>query len=383
MLEHNTTIRKKDGGFQVIVSYKEGKKWKQKSKQGFNKMSDAKKYGHFIVEKLIDQGISSVDSNIIDITVKELESLYIEDRSRELRYNTIQRFSSTFNSFKDLDDIKVIELNYEDVKSAVDKMRSNGLKDTTINIYLAVMATMFSYAEIHYNLKVQNYFKQLKVKVKSNKIVQKNMQTGDVTVYKDVKTVSEKEFQLLCKDLLNSKKEIYAYMHCVCNIAYYCGLRIGEIIGLYVKDIDFKTGFIKVNKQYSKTKNGYSIADLKSNNSYRKVPMPSKLIIVLKEFLEKYIFTSEQYINGMEMVFVKYSVSIMSGSLFLAIKKTLPNTSVHNFRHTYATNLIKNNIDIQTVAGLLGDNVNTVLSTYVHYTEEMEQKAKNTIDKIF
>ena len=37
-LDHNITYRKKDNGIQVIISYKLNNKWRQKSKQGFEKL---------------------------------------------------------------------------------------------------------------------------------------------------------------------------------------------------------------------------------------------------------------------------------------------------------------------------------------------------------
>jgi hypothetical protein len=41
-MKTTTTYRQKDNGWQIIVSYKEGTKWKQKSRQGFARKSDAK-----------------------------------------------------------------------------------------------------------------------------------------------------------------------------------------------------------------------------------------------------------------------------------------------------------------------------------------------------
>ena len=53
------------------------------------------------------------------------------------------------------------------------------------------------------------------------------------------------------------------------------------------------------------------------------------------------------------------------------------------FRHTYATTLLGNNVDIQTVASLLGDNINTVIKTYIHYSDEMRKNAADNVANIF
>lgn len=57
--------------------------------------------------------------------------------------------------------------------------------------------------------------------------------------------------------------------------------------------------------------------------------------------------------------------------------------SVHDLRYTYATRLLAEGINIKTVASLLGDNIATVELIYVHYTDEMREKAAEDINRIF
>ena len=53
------------------------------------------------------------------------------------------------------------------------------------------------------------------------------------------------------------------------------------------------------------------------------------------------------------------------------------------FRHTYATSLLANGVDMQTVASLLGDGLNTVINTYIHYSQEMRNNAAKSVENIF
>lgn len=59
------------------------------------------------------------------------------------------------------------------------------------------------------------------------------------------------------------------------------------------------------------------------------------------------------------------------------------NITMHSLRHTYATRLLAEGIDVQTVAALLGDNVQTVINTYIHYSDSMRAAAAKNIEKIF
>ena len=68
-MQYNMTVRKKDGNYQIIVSYKNGIKWKQKSKQGFATQREAKLYGQQIVDNLKKTITSPLDDSLKDITL--------------------------------------------------------------------------------------------------------------------------------------------------------------------------------------------------------------------------------------------------------------------------------------------------------------------------
>jgi len=155
-------------------------------------------------------------------------------------------------------------------------------------------------------------------------------------------------------------------------------LRIGEICGLTWKDIDFANKSIDVNKQWIKDKKGiWGFGELKSSNSYRVVPMPQ---IVCKE-LQNLRSYSPIDING-RILRVKNTTSF-SANLIAYYKKNGFDISVHELRHTYATNLIANGIDFKTAAKFLGDDVKETLGTYSHVNDDMIKIATNIIEKIF
>ena len=51
-MQCNITVRKKDKGYQCIVSYKDGNRWRQKSKQGFETQKAAKIHAQTIIDEL-------------------------------------------------------------------------------------------------------------------------------------------------------------------------------------------------------------------------------------------------------------------------------------------------------------------------------------------
>lgn len=70
-------------------------------------------------------------------------------------------------------------------------------------------------------------------------------------------------------------------------IAFLCGLRLGEILGLYRKDINLSQNSISVNKTYSVLPSGPYISTPKTKNAVRTVTMPSFLTQKLKEYFSR------------------------------------------------------------------------------------------------
>ena len=80
-MQYNFTIRKKDKGYQIIVSYKDGIKWRQKSKQGFATQREAKLYGQIIIDELKKTVTNPLDDSLKNITFIELCELYMREKT--------------------------------------------------------------------------------------------------------------------------------------------------------------------------------------------------------------------------------------------------------------------------------------------------------------
>ena len=76
------------------------------------------------------------------------------------------------------------------------------------------------------------------------------------------------------------------------------GLRISELCGLTDKDIDFENGFINVNHQLSKDKDGYHITEPKTESGIRKIPMLEVTRKALQEQMDSRKGIKKVRING-------------------------------------------------------------------------------------
>lgn len=146
-------------------------------------------------------------------------------------------------------------------------------------------------------------------------------------------------------------------------------------MGLTWNDIDQINSTISINKQWKRLdKQIYGFGMLKSNNSNRVIPIPRKSLQELKA----YHLTSIVDVNNRILPFNEGKIYSLNRKL-----KSIAGISIHELRHTYATLLIGNGIDFKTAAEILGHDVDQLIKTYSHVTNDMMAKATNTIAKIF
>lgn len=353
-MQYRFTARKKDNGWQLLLRYKDGSgKWKQKTKQGYSKKSDAlaEEEKDKLLKLVINMG---TDPEYPDMTLKELYTLFKQNKKKELTYNTLKNYELTLSRLSSIADRKVTEITTQDLIQVFNSL--SGLSPSSLNLSIAKIKVLFKYAKNVYNL----------IKIDPSE----NLHYAKERRKKAVKALSQDELNTLMTSMQDERMDIYV----MCAIAGYAGLRFGEIAGLTAADIDLKSKILHINKQYGLvSKNIYTFKPVKSNNGYRDVPIPPILLSILSEYLaviepssDGRLFTIKEssYVNG-------------------RIKKYRTDCSIHQLRHTYATLLLANGVDVKTVAALLGDTVNTVIRTYIHYNDDMRKQAADKVADIF
>ena len=145
--------------------------------------------------------------------------------------------------------------------------------------------------------------------------------------------------------------------------ATYTGLRISELAGLNVGEVDYRRGQIHVRKQLGKIPPRQRV-DLKTSNSRRDVPIPPELLPVL-----------ERYTTGrdpQELLFTtKTGKPLNTSQVAVVVKRAAeqvgaPAVHFHALRHYYASTLLTAGVPVQDVAAVMGHTVAMTMSTYAH-----------------
>ena len=173
------------------------------------------------------------------------------------------------------------------------------------------------------------------------------------------------------------------------NIAFGCGLRRGEILGLMKKDIDFENKKIHVRRSLSFVNSVSELKEPKSKGSKRSVDAPEWVLNALKPYCSEihslYLFHGQNgavishatYRRMWKRIFNKINTKL-GGSENLIVTDITP----HMFRHNYATMLYYAGIDVKEAQRLLGhSSVRITLEIYTHLIDS-DQSVKEKINSI-
>ena len=155
----------------------------------------------------------------------------------------------------------------------------------------------------------------------------------------------------------------------VLTLIYSAGLRSQEVINLKLPDIDFERKTIHIRQsKYKKD---------------RIVPLSDVIAIGLR----KYIDVEKPYVwlfNGKEPD-GRFSVSGLNWVLRESLKKTdiTKSASLHTLRHSYATHLLEQGVNIVTLKELLGHADITTTMIYLHVAQCDVQKAHSPLDTLY
>lgn len=168
------------------------------------------------------------------------------------------------------------------------------------------------------------------------------------------------------------------------SIAYYTGMRKGEINALKWSDID--GDIIHVRRSIAqKLKGGDRETPPKNKTSYRDLQMPDPLIKVLQEHKERQkqldSFSEDWRVCG--GIQCLRDSSIDNKNRQFSAEAGLPRIRIHDFRHSHASLLANEGINIQEIARRLGHSkIEITWNTYSHLYPREEERAVSILNKI-
>ena len=171
--------------------------------------------------------------------------------------------------------------------------------------------------------------------------------------------LSKEETKKLLKEFKNEKSKL------MISLIYACGFRVSELINLKIIDLNFPEKIGHIRQAKGKKDRIFNIPEFLIEDLKQQVKNQKD-----KEFL----FTGR---NG--KLSARNLQKIVSSA---ADRAGLKNIHCHTLRHSFATHLLENGVDIRVIQELLGHSDISTTQIYSHVSSEMLKKIKSPIDNL-
>ncbi|MGH7920013.1 MAG: site-specific integrase [Candidatus Dormibacteraceae bacterium] len=171
-------------------------------------------------------------------------------------------------------------------------------------------------------------------------------------------------------------------------LALALGLRQGELLGLRWDDVDLVGRVLDVRKQLQRVDGKLGLVSLKTRKSRRRLPMPVFVVNALEAHQERQ--RSEGVANLLRLVFTnEVGQPIDARRLQTRFKRLLKRAGLadrpfHALRHSAATFLLLQHVDMKVVSEILGhSNLATTSGRYSHVLDQMKRDAAARLDVLW
>lgn len=246
------------------------------------------------------------------------------------------------------------------IKEFIKQEIETGRLNSTINKYTKLISEIYSF-------------------MIDNDVVNKNplarIKSLKETKNDKIRALSTEEVRIL----LSKTKQVYPDFYPLLFTALFTGMREGEILGLTWSSINWVTGKIKVDKNYSHGRVGTP-----KTNKIRYVDMSKELAKVLKEWrlacphsdLDIVFPNSEGlHIDAHNMTKRRFKPALRRAGI--------EDIRFHDLRHTYASLLLAKGAPMKYVQSQLGhSSITMTMDLYTHLLPEVNEKCVNLLNSI-
>lgn len=286
-----------------------------------------------------------------DLLEKEIKNARTLVENGALKRTTLKGYESVYSTIKDdwIFAMRITDVKVSNVKDWIQSMLSNGLKSSTVRFKVAFAKLAFDIA-VEDSILVANPFTVNKKRIiPNNSLVVTPLSGEDTKAFYDF--------------IVSNDVGIYADIY---SVLAGSGLRISELLGLTVKDVDFENGIINVDKQaiFLMTREFY-ISSTKSECGVRKVPVSSTVLDTLRKVINERRGGQNVVVDGCtDFIFVD-NISVIppknvqwcykhQAKLFNFEYERNIRVTPHVLRHTYCTRLSESGVHPKVIQYVMG-----------------------------
>lgn len=305
---------------------------------------------------------------------------------RELKGNTIDKYNLFLENWiiPYFERKKISKITTMQLLDYFHEVQKKGVGPSALEGHHRVIRSLFKYATLW---GITETDVSLSVKKPTYKVPEKNI-------------YNRREIEVL----IDRIKILQKYQQVMIKLALYCGLRRGEVIGLTTKDMNYNKNTINVYRAVIKSASEGIKLDETKNKRKRIVPAPAGLMQEIKELAKEkqknkdklgLLWKGTKDLDGKTVVlifshddgtpFTPASVTRMFNR-FLEKEENndLTKISFHDLRHSAASFLLEQGINVKVIQNILGhSDIKVTLNTYAHITEDGYSEAAKTFDNFY
>lgn len=309
------------------------------------------------------------------MTIQEIYEAWLPVKAFQVKESTLSTYMMCYRGMikptfgnKDYAEIKMADL-----QDFITQQIQDGKSRKTITDAMIIIKMLLCWAQEEYDLPPVPGRRKL-IYPSENASVGKKLDTYSIA--------EQKKLIEYCKE--NTTLETISIM-----LALTTGLRIGELCGLQFGDFDFEKKTLTINRCVERIYNmknegprtKITIGTPKTISSHRVVPVQPYLLKMIKKYAAIYkphFFLCSGKASPMEPRVLRSHFNTVCNEAGVRRIK------FHGLRHTFATTLLENKVDIKTTSEILGhSDVSITMNTYMHPSDEMKRNAVKSLNKLF
>lgn len=374
---HGSISQRKDGTWtgRAFLGYKEDGKQNIKAVYGKTEAEVKRK-----LRALQEQIVKYSDVNIPKLTLSEMLTDWL---------TTVKKYELKPSSYDRLEQV----INYN-INPYIGYLQIPAITPKDIQQYINELTEKYSYSTIKKAYNAINAVMKLAIErdyIRKNPCAGVRLPKQMQRSKSDIEYFTDEEVELITQAAIrrySTGRYVYKHGYAIVLLLN-TGLRIGEALALKWSNVDFAEHQIYVaetrgqviDRQAEERK--YIMVDrsTKTQASCRYVPINKKAEEALLYF-QSLGYDNPYVLANSDQNVVSYR------NLFRALDNILKDNnithgSLHTLRHTFATRLFKNNVDIKVISELLGhSDVSITYNIYTHVIQEQKKKAVDVLDSL-
>ena len=374
---HGSISQRKDGTWtgRIFLGYKEDGKQNVKAVYGKT-------------ESEVKRKLRSLQEEIIKYDTQNIPKLTLSELLTDWQ-TTIKRYELKPSSYDRLEQII-----HNNIIPYIGYLQVSAITSQDIQQYINQLTDKYSYSTIKKAYNAINAVMKLAIErdyIRKNPCSSVRLPKQMQRPKSDIEFFTDEEVELITRAAIRKYKTgRYIYKHGYAIILLLnTGLRVGELLALKWSNVNFENKQLYISETRGQVierqadEKKYIMVDrsTKTQSSCRYVPINAKSEEALM------YFKSLGYNNPYVMANSDQNV-ISYRNLFRILSNILEDNninhgSLHTLRHTFATRLFKNNVDIKVISELLGhSDISITYNIYTHVIQEQKKKAVDILNNL-